>query len=341
MVDRIVSVDDNFDLPIQTRNRLAASHGLQVVDPSFGDGITDATAEIQSKLTKAGAEGGIVVIPAGTFMKTAPLSIPDGVTVQGLGPGQTTVKNYMGGGDTVFRNANTAGGGGITVRDIRLDGLRHGGPEGSMGYSTLHFYGLSKRSFISNVHAIGGDRRILFPEPNSGRGECIELQLSDYVQLDNVYVEGAEYDGLKIRGGRFIQVNNFRAHNCTKGGLQMSANGTEEGLPDDISASYCTVTNALITHDTGVGLYQNPAITWHNTLYCTVIGLNVVGTGTAFATAGANVGARLADSVAMYRNEVGARPRHGSNVVLGQLDGPSPIHYAWWMGSNESIMTNA
>src|SRR5690606_40306302 len=64
--------------------------------------------------------------------------------------------------------------------------------------------------------------------PISGRGECIELQLSDYVQLDNVYVEGAEYDGLKIRGGRFIQVNNFRAHNCTKGGLQMSANGRSE-----------------------------------------------------------------------------------------------------------------
>ena len=334
-MNRIVSVDDNFDLPVQTRNRLASEHGLRIVDPALGDGVTDATAAIQSKLNQAGTDGGIVLIPKGTFMKSSSLSIPDGVTIQGLGPGQSTIRNYTGGGTTVLKNANTGGGGGITVRDLFLDGIKHGGAGDDSAYSTLHFYGVQQRSFISNVHAFGGDRRFNYPDPRSGRGECIEIEQSSYVQIDNVYVKDADYDGIKIRGGHRVQITNARAHNCNKDGLQWSSGG-------GIASSYCIATNLLVEHDTGVGIYGNPAITWHDTTYCQVVGLTVVGTGTVAGDAGVNVGARMADAVLRPRSGWGTRPAHGSNVVYHLYDGSSPaVHYAWWMGTNESLMTSS
>lgn len=336
-MDRIVSVDGNFDLPLQTRNRIASAHGLRVVDPSFGDGSTDATAAIQSKLNQAGTDGGIVLIPAGTFMKSAPLSIPDGVTIQGVGPGQSTIRNYAGAGTTVLKNANANGGGGITVRDLNLEGLRGGST--TTPYSTLHFTGIAKRSYIHNVNASGGTRLALWPDPNSGRGECIEILFSEHVQLSGIKVENADYDGLKIRGSRYIQATNVWAHNCEKDGIQISGGQVESGT--DSYSEYCTVTNAVITHDTGVGRYGNPAITFHDTIYCQFVGLQVYGTGRVAGMAGNNVVPRIADAVLRPRTDSwGTRPAHGSNVVYHPLDESiNAVHYDWWYGDNESIMT--
>lgn len=331
---RLLGVDDNFDIPPQTASRIARSHGLHVVDPSLGDGVTDATAAIQSKLNLAGADGGIVLIPAGSFMKRSPLTIPDGVTVQGVGR-QTIVSNYDNddSADTVFMNANQNNGGGVTVRDMDLYGVLAGSTVNA--YSTLHFKGVGKQSYIHNVHAQGGQRLLMFPDPNSGRGESIEIEDSAYVQVSDVWVREADYDGLKLRGSSGVQVVNVRASDCWKDGIQISG-GSAMGSG---GASYCTVSNALIEHSTGLGGYGNPAITFHGTTYCSVIGLKVIGTGTCFGSAGTNVGPLVSDAVLRPRNGMGTRPDRGSNVVYHILDDSSPIvRYAWWEGSTEEVI---
>ena len=66
-----------------------ALDGLYVVtSPEFGavgDGTTDCTKALQSALAKAGsAHGGIVLVPTGAYLVTAPLVIPAGVELRGV-----------------------------------------------------------------------------------------------------------------------------------------------------------------------------------------------------------------------------------------------------------------
>lgn len=52
---------------------------------AIGDGMTDDTAAIQSALTKAGQQGGgVALLPAGTYRVNGNLSVPSGVTLQGI-----------------------------------------------------------------------------------------------------------------------------------------------------------------------------------------------------------------------------------------------------------------
>lgn len=52
---------------------------------AVGDGLTDDTAAIQSALNKAGAQhGGVVLLPAGYYRIEGNLTIPAGVTLQGI-----------------------------------------------------------------------------------------------------------------------------------------------------------------------------------------------------------------------------------------------------------------
>jgi len=48
-----------------------------------GDGVTDDTSGIASAITAAAASGGVVYIPAGTYI-TSPITLPPGVTLQGV-----------------------------------------------------------------------------------------------------------------------------------------------------------------------------------------------------------------------------------------------------------------
>ncbi|KXK38105.1 MAG: Pectate lyase superfamily protein [Candidatus Hinthialibacteria bacterium OLB16] len=52
---------------------------------AVGDGVADDSAAIQSALNKAGQQaGGVVLLPAGTYRINSKLSVPSGVTLQGI-----------------------------------------------------------------------------------------------------------------------------------------------------------------------------------------------------------------------------------------------------------------
>ena len=63
------------------------------VDATFGNGVTDATAHIQSKIdTVHAAGGGIVYIPVGTYIITATLTMYSGVLVEGVSERVTKIQ---------------------------------------------------------------------------------------------------------------------------------------------------------------------------------------------------------------------------------------------------------
>jgi len=72
----------NFDLPHHPAR-------LELFDVTAfgarGDGVTDGTKAFQEALAKAGeAGGGIVFVPGGSFLLTAPLNVPAGVELRGV-----------------------------------------------------------------------------------------------------------------------------------------------------------------------------------------------------------------------------------------------------------------
>lgn len=68
-----------------------ADGGINVLDfGAKGDGQADCTTAFQKALDKAGETGAIVRVPAGLFRINGTLTIPDGVTLEGVWRGQHT-----------------------------------------------------------------------------------------------------------------------------------------------------------------------------------------------------------------------------------------------------------
>ncbi|MBW7939123.1 MAG: hypothetical protein H3C63_10065, partial [Candidatus Omnitrophica bacterium] len=64
---------------------------LSVADfGAVGDGQTDNTAAFSKALAQAGQNGDIVQVPAGQYVIRGTLSVPDGVTLEGIWRGQHT-----------------------------------------------------------------------------------------------------------------------------------------------------------------------------------------------------------------------------------------------------------
>ena len=337
MVDRILSVDDLFDVPPQTRNRLARNHGLFVVDRAFGDGTTDATAAIQSKLSQAGAAGGgTVLIPDGTYIKGAALVVPSGVTVQGVGWG-TVVKNGSGVGQHVFAiGQNTER---VTIRDLAADGNRLSGA--TTPFSVIFAEG-AKNCTFHNLDLQGGLRLYGYPHPESGRGECIEwANGSDGATISDCYVHDTDYDGVKVRGAHRAVITNLRAHNCSKSAVQFAS-----GL--GVFASYSSATGVLVTHDTGSPRTSvSPAVTgvtYHDALWCSTVNLIARNVGDGMGSAGGpNVGCSVTDATLRFKvgGRLGTLPERASNVTYGPVDDSAAMTTIMSRVGNRSIILDS
>ena len=96
-----------------------------------GDGTTDDTAAIQTAVTRAEVAGGIVYLPAGTYMVSSPITVSSHAIIQGAGPndfstsGQTMIKvlasasafNFPAGSGVLALTGTRC-----TVRDLSLNG---------------------------------------------------------------------------------------------------------------------------------------------------------------------------------------------------------------------------
>lgn len=126
-----------------------------------GDGVTDDTAAIAKSLTQAAVKGGVVYLPAGTYLTSASLVIgADGVYIAGDGMAATTIKPAAGANFDVISTAIPAAAGTagfvrnfIGVRDLTIDGSAMAGTTAGAG-NGIHLYG-ARYSRIYDVNITG------------------------------------------------------------------------------------------------------------------------------------------------------------------------------------------
>lgn len=127
-----------------------------------GDGVTDDTAAIAKSLTQAAAKGGVVYLPAGTYVTSASLVIgADGVYIAGDGMAATTIQPAAGANFDVISTAVPASAGTagfirnfIGVRDLTIDGSKMTGTTAGAG-NGIHFYGVRySRVYDVNITAV-------------------------------------------------------------------------------------------------------------------------------------------------------------------------------------------
>lgn len=118
---------------LNTKTVNAKDHGAK------GDGTTDDKAAIQAALN-ALTSGGVLLVPAGTYMLSGSLSVKSNVTIQGQGKRATVLKFAAGVSSStkMFVNSDQAGGNtGIVIQHLTADGNRasNGAVSGLTGVS--------------------------------------------------------------------------------------------------------------------------------------------------------------------------------------------------------------
>lgn len=114
------------------------------------DGTTNDTTAFTATISAAGAAPNIIV-PAGDCR--ASMSLPDGATVTGAGPGLTTIRKPDGatGGDASTVITIPSSSSNVIIRDISLDGNRSGvGVYDNFGSNAVVFIG-SSHNLLDNV----------------------------------------------------------------------------------------------------------------------------------------------------------------------------------------------
>jgi hypothetical protein len=105
----------------------ASASTFSVKDTAYGavgDGVADDTAAIQAALNAAAAVLGTVTLPAGTYKTTNVLTVPQGTTLIGTGPGtiikcSNTTADVNTGNKSIL---NIGRGPSATVQNLKLDG---------------------------------------------------------------------------------------------------------------------------------------------------------------------------------------------------------------------------
>lgn len=94
---------------------------------AVGDGQTDDTAAIQAAVDSTGGIGASVLVPAGTYLVSAPIILSEKITLFGEGMGATVLKIPDQHNQDIIGLVRTPFGNGthyVSVRDLTLDGNR-------------------------------------------------------------------------------------------------------------------------------------------------------------------------------------------------------------------------
>jgi hypothetical protein len=143
---------------------------------AVGDGVADDTAAIQAALDAVGAAGGgVVYVPAGTYLISSDLTIPDKVFLVGAGPQATVIKLADGSNtdllksedfDTLTGTNESAPPSFVGVMNLRIDGNKTNNPTGGTGLQTY-----VRALFIDRLIITDCDSNGLYTEgPSSGAG---------------------------------------------------------------------------------------------------------------------------------------------------------------------------
>jgi hypothetical protein len=154
---------------------------------ALGNGSTDDTTAIQATIAAANVSGGVVFMPAGTYMTTGiSLNGVSRVTIQGAGPHNTTIK--------LMNNIN------ITTGTINAT------TNGS--YCILRDFGVHGNRVNNTGHADG----IRFPS-----------SATTGVVLENLYVQEADARGINVTGTEFM-ITRCYVESCSQAGIGLNTN---------------------------------------------------------------------------------------------------------------------
>lgn len=137
-------------------NRITAAPYFNVRDyGAKGDGSTDDTTAIAAAITAASAAGGIVYLPASTYIVSSTLTVAANCILKGDGPGGTTIKTSSATADILLLNGTTSG-----VCDLHLASTptRTAGAGVNIGPSAYYYYvdGVLMDGMFDGIHIGNG-----------------------------------------------------------------------------------------------------------------------------------------------------------------------------------------
>ena len=176
-------------------NRYFAANFFTSENGAIGDGITDDTAAIQATLNKASENGGgTVYIKLGTYKISAPITIPENVTLHGDFDSPSK-KNYTNGGTLLLVEENESTlnnpliilNNNSIIRDISIEykGQTYNNIK-EYPFTIVQNEGTNVK--IANVTLL-----------NSYRGISLSSPDTEYVSLENIFITAFDYG---------IQINN-------------------------------------------------------------------------------------------------------------------------------------
>lgn len=221
---------------------------------AVGDNVTDDTTAIQSAMTAAGATKGIVIFPPGTYRTTDKLSLPDGVSLWGMGPASSIILLDHPTRDTIECAA------GASSQEIRNLGIAtkqaNNGKLLSMtvaGARTIRVYGCA---FADINHS--GDVIVMAGAANLLLDTCIiNLKTSGGISAD---VAGARLDMRNCTvaaipgayNGQFVIFNLGTIEDCVFAGSGISAGTYTEVIASGlVQAPHCVVAGCLFYPGSG------------------------------------------------------------------------------------------
>ena len=190
-----------------------------------GDGVTNDRAAIQAVMDAAGAVGGVVYFPAGTYLATsagASLYPPSGVTISGDGP-SSILKDAVGNYSILALSAVSN----VVVENIAFTGS---GTLGTAGRGAVWLYQASQ-VLIRNIKV-------------DAVGTCgVAVGDSSYVTIDN-----ARIGNICEHGVYFSNSTDCRAMNCQiTGAGQAGGVSTVVGIKITGGSARCRVDNCLVS----------------------------------------------------------------------------------------------
>ena len=211
-------------------------------------GVADSTSAIQAAIDYAGTNfiGATVVFPNGTYLTTAPITIPLSMTLQGEGSiygasfnAYAQIRSLHDGSCFVFNGAtsNYYQNSGIQIVGIKIRGNRITYPN-SIGLTVLRTYGQSR---ISECHI------------SSFGNSCITLCPTYGLSIENCYLADATFSAIRI--------------DCT-----FTPGGVSNGL---YQTNVVNINNTTIQSLHGTGLYIYGPGSTINLNQCTIEGNDI------------------------------------------------------------------
>jgi hypothetical protein len=200
-----------------------------------GDGATDDFEPIQQALTFAGAAAGKhIQVPAGTYRVSKPLSVPNGVILEGSGANSVLIASNASGTEPWV--INVAGGSEFTIRNMKLT------PTTGGTYRSGIYLSACTHAKIENITVQG-----------QTDGSGIFLWDCDSCVVDNIYFDGGagrKGYGAYAVGCKGCKIVNSTAINCNQG-FCLSGKGTDPQSTRTIDETFGnTIANCYVRYCT-------------------------------------------------------------------------------------------